>query len=73
MGKVCLIIGGGRGMGAATARQMHSRDYALALMSPTESCETLAVELGGVAQRGRAESASDSTRGPRSILLPRRY
>ena len=24
--KVCLIIGGGRGMGAATARQMHSRD-----------------------------------------------
>ena len=25
--KVCLIIGGGRGMGAATARQMHSRDY----------------------------------------------
>ena len=25
--KVCLIIGGGRGMGAATARQMHSRNY----------------------------------------------
>ena len=45
--RVCLIIGGGRGMGAATARQMHSRDYALALMSPTESCETLATELGG--------------------------
>ena len=58
MGKVCLIIGGGRGMGAATARQMHSRDYALALMSPTESCETLAGELGGIAQRGRAENAS---------------
>ena len=57
--KVCLIIGGGRGMGAATARQMHSRDYALALMSPTKSCEKLAVELGGIAQRGRAESASD--------------
>ena len=49
--KVCLIMGGGRGMGAATARQMHSRDYALALMSPTESCETLATELGGIAQR----------------------
>ena len=45
-------------MGAATARQMHSRDYALALMSPTESCETLAGELGGIAQRGRAENAS---------------
>jgi NAD(P)-dependent dehydrogenase (short-subunit alcohol dehydrogenase family) len=46
--KVCLIIGGGRGMGAATARQMHSRNYQLTLMSPSESCETLAIELGGV-------------------------
>ena len=59
MEKVCLIIGGGRGMGAATARQMYSRDYKLALMSPSESCETLAAELGGIAQRGRAENASD--------------
>ena len=57
--KVCLIIGGGRGMGAATARQMHSRDYKLALMSPSESCETLASELDGIAQRGRAENAAD--------------
>ena len=57
--KVCLIIGGGRGMGAATARQMHSRDYKLALMSPSESCETLASELGGIAHRGRAENATD--------------
>jgi NAD(P)-dependent dehydrogenase (short-subunit alcohol dehydrogenase family) len=57
--KVCLIIGGGRGMGAATARQMHSRDYKLALMSPSESCEKLASELGGIAHRGRAENATD--------------
>ena len=57
--KVCLIIGGGRGMGAATARQMHSRGYRLALMSPSESCETLIAELGGVAYRGRAEMESD--------------
>ena len=57
--KVCLIIGGGRGMGAATARQMHSRGYRLALMSPSESCETLVAELGGVAYRGRAEMESD--------------
>ena len=57
--KVCLIIGGGRGMGAATARQMHCRDYKLALMSPSESCETLAAELDGIAQRGRAENAAD--------------
>lgn len=34
-GKVCLIIGGGSGTGAATAREMHARGYTLALMSPS--------------------------------------
>ena len=58
--KTCLIIGGGRGMGAAVAREMHARSYKLALMSPTESCESLAAELGGVARRGRAEVAEDT-------------
>ena len=58
--KSCLIIGGGRGMGASTAREMHARDYKLALMSPSESCETLATELGGVALRGKAENAEDT-------------
>ncbi len=58
--KTCLIIGGGRGMGAATAREMHIRGYKLALMSPSDSCETLADELGGVAHRGRAENAADT-------------
>ena len=57
--KTCLIVGGGRGMGAAAAREMHKRGYKLALMSPSESCETLAAELGGVARRGVAESAED--------------
>ena len=57
--KVCLITGGGRGMGAATAREMHARGYKLALMSPSESCEKLAAELGGVARRGVAERAED--------------
>ena len=57
--KVCLIIGGGRGMGAATARKMHARNYQLALMSPSNSCEILAAELGGIAHRGIAENQSD--------------
>lgn len=57
--KVCLITGGGRGMGAAIAREMHRRSYKLALMSPSESCEKLAAELGGVVRRGVAESAED--------------
>lgn len=58
--KVCVIIGGGRGMGAATAREMHGRGYKLVLMSPSESCEVLAAELGGVARRGKAEVAEDT-------------
>ena len=57
--KVCLITGGGRGIGAAVAREMQARGYALALMSPSESCEQLAAELGGVARRGVAQSADD--------------
>ena len=57
--KVCLIIGGGRGIGAATARQMHKRKYKLALMSPSQSCETLADDLGGIAHRGFAENQID--------------
>lgn len=57
--RVCLITGGGKGMGAAVAREMHARGYKLALMSPSENCETLAAELGGVAWRGVAQSADD--------------
>ena len=59
--KTCLIIGGGRGMGAAVANEMQQRGYQLALMSPSESCKTLAGELGGIARRGRAENLSDIT------------
>ncbi len=58
-GRVALITGGGRGMGAAIARELHEQGYKLALMSPSESCETLASQLGGVAFRGVAEEASD--------------
>ena len=47
-------------MGAAIAREMNARGYKLALMSPSESCEALAAELGGVAHRGRAEVAADT-------------
>ena len=53
--KTCLIIGGGRGMGAATAKEMQKRDYKLSLMSPSDSCEQLAEELNGIALRGKAE------------------
>jgi len=38
---------------------MSLRGYAVALMSPSDSCETLATELGGVARRGVAQSEGD--------------
>lgn len=57
--KVCLVTGAGRGIGAAIAREMHARGYALVLMSPSENCEALARDLGGVARRGVAQSADD--------------
>ena len=49
------MIGGGRGMGAATAKEMQKRGYKLSLMSPSNSCEQLAEELNGIALRGKAE------------------
>lgn len=57
--KVCLVTGGGRGIGAAVAREMHARGYELVLMSPSENCEILATELGGVARPGVAQSEAD--------------
>jgi NAD(P)-dependent dehydrogenase (short-subunit alcohol dehydrogenase family) len=58
--KVCVIVGGGKGMGAAVAREMNKRHYRLALMSPSENCEKLANELDGIAVRGKAENATDT-------------
>jgi NAD(P)-dependent dehydrogenase (short-subunit alcohol dehydrogenase family) len=54
-----IVTGGGRGMGGAIARALAGRGYRLALTSPSESCETLAKELGAVARRGRTENAGD--------------
>ena len=60
--KVCVIVGGGKGMGAAIAREMSNRNYKMALMSPSENCEILAKELNGIALRGKAENKSDTNK-----------
>jgi NAD(P)-dependent dehydrogenase (short-subunit alcohol dehydrogenase family) len=59
---VAVITAGGRGMGAAIARELHARGYRLALMSPSGSAEALAAELGGLGVRGSTDNAEDLTR-----------
>ena len=58
--QVCVVVGGGKGMGAAIAREMKKRNYRLSLMSPSDNCENLAEELDGIAYRGRAENSKDT-------------
>jgi NAD(P)-dependent dehydrogenase (short-subunit alcohol dehydrogenase family) len=57
--KTSIVTGAGRGIGAAIARQMHARGYAVVLMSPSDSCEKLAADLGGVAHRGVVQNPAD--------------
>jgi NAD(P)-dependent dehydrogenase (short-subunit alcohol dehydrogenase family) len=57
--KICLVTGAGRGIGAAIAREMHLRGYGVVLMSPSDNCERLADELGGVAHRGVVQNPDD--------------
>ena len=56
---VAIVTGGGRGMGAAIARELHARGYRLALMSPSGSAESLAAELGGFGLSGSVENVAD--------------
>ena len=60
--KVAIVTGGGRGMGAAIARELHSQGYRLALMSPSGSAEELARELGGVGVSGSVLEPGDNQR-----------
>ena len=61
---VAVVTGGGRGIGAAAARELHVRGYRLALMSPSGSAEALAAELGegAVAVTGASQNDADIAR-----------
>jgi NAD(P)-dependent dehydrogenase (short-subunit alcohol dehydrogenase family) len=59
--KVAVITGGGRGMGAAIARELSGCGYALALMSPSGSAASLAKELGGAPGAPGAVGLTGST------------
>lgn len=58
-GKVAIVTGGGRGMGAAIARELAGRGYRLAIMTPSESGPQVARELGGLGLRGSVAAPAD--------------
>lgn len=65
---VAIVTASGRGMGAVIARELRSRGYRLALMSPSGSAEILASELGVLGVRGSIESRQDLERLVESTL-----
>lgn len=58
---VALIIAGGSGMGAASARALAADGFAVAVMSPSGKGEALGKELGGIGFTGSNQSIADLT------------
>ena len=57
--KVAILTASGSGMGAACARELARRGYAVALMSASGKAEVLAKELGGFGLTGSVTEESD--------------
>jgi NAD(P)-dependent dehydrogenase (short-subunit alcohol dehydrogenase family) len=57
--KTAIVTAAGSGMGAACARELASRGYAVALMSPSGKAEDLAEELGGLGLTGSVTEDAD--------------
>ena len=60
--KVAVVIGGGSGMGAASARRLAADGYAIGILSSSGKGEALAEELGGIGVTGSNQSAEDVQR-----------
>ncbi len=56
---VAIVVGAGRGMGAASARELASRGWQLALFSPSGAAEKLANELGQLGVTGSNTEPGD--------------
>ena len=57
--KDAIVTAAGSGMGAACARKLAGRGYAVALMSPSDKAEALAKELGGLGLTGSVTEEAD--------------
>lgn len=60
--KVAIVTAAGRGMGSAIARELASRGYRLALMSPSGASEKLAQDLSGIGLTGSVLDPADLSR-----------
>lgn len=62
MKPVAIVTAASKGMGAAIARELHTRGYSLALLARSESILELARELDGVALQGSVTEPADLER-----------
>ena len=60
--KVAMIVGGGSGMGAASARKLAEHGYSVAVMSSSGKGEALGKDLGGLGFTGSNLSPDDLQR-----------
>ena len=60
--KVAMVVGGGSGMGAASARKLAAEGWSVAVMSSSGKGEALGVELGGLGFTGSNLSQEDLAR-----------
>ena len=60
--KVALVVGGGSGMGAASARRLAADGFSVAVLSSSGKGEALGKELGGLGVTGSNQSTNDLKR-----------
>lgn len=60
--KVALVMAGGSGMGAASARRLAQDGFKVGVLSSSGKGEALAQELGGIGVTGSNQSVDDLTR-----------
>ena len=57
--RVALVVAGGSGMGAASARALHAAGFAVGILSSSGKGEALAHELGGIGVTGSNQNVAD--------------